>query len=68
MEDRQILVNDVSQVIDYAERSGNKLKNNVTDHYLAYYQPASVTYWVEYKPQADGFVVCNAYSHRLVIG
>lgn len=67
MEDRRILVDDVTRVIEQGETSGNKLKDPASGHYIAYFQPANVTYWVEYLPQGDGFVVRNAYCHRLVI-
>lgn len=67
MEDAMILVDDVAKVVANAESTGNKLKNTETGHYLAYLQPLKVTYWVEYSPQDDGFIVHNAYSHRLEI-
>jgi hypothetical protein len=67
MEDAMILVDDVTKVIAYAESTGNKLKNTENGHYIAYLQPLKVTYWVEYAPQQDGFMVYNAYSHRLEI-
>lgn len=67
MEERMILVSDVSAVIAYAEKSGNKLKNKENGHFIAYLQPLKVTYWVEYSAGDDGFTVHNAYSHRLEI-
>ncbi len=67
MEDSLILSEDVAGVIARAESTGNRLKNAETGHYLAYLQPLKVTYWVEYTPQEDGFLVHNAYSHRLEI-
>lgn len=67
MEDALILTEDAAKVVAHAESTGNKLKNTETGHYLAYYQPLKVTYWVEYTPQEDGFLVHNAYSHRLEI-
>jgi NADPH-dependent glutamate synthase beta subunit-like oxidoreductase len=67
MEERLILVEDLQQVIDAAERSGYKLLNRDTDRFIAHYKPASVTYWVEYSPSGDEFVVHNAYSHRMEI-
>ncbi len=67
MEERMILVDDVTQVIAHAESTGNKLQNAEKDCYIAYFQPANVTYWVEYRPQGDGFVVQNAYCHRIQI-
>jgi hypothetical protein len=69
VEDRLILVEDMQKVIENAERTGKRMFNNSTQHYLAYFKPASVTYWVEYTPQADGsFLIHKAYSHRMEIG
>ncbi|WP_378954052.1 pyridine nucleotide-disulfide oxidoreductase/dicluster-binding protein [Pelosinus sp. sgz500959] len=67
MEEGMILKSDVAQVIKYAESTGNKLKNIEKNTYTAYFKPVSVTYWVEYSLQENGFVVHNAYSHRLEI-
>jgi glutamate synthase (NADPH/NADH) small chain len=41
--------------------------NASSGHYLAYYKPVSVTYWVEYTPQDGAFLVHKAYSHRMEI-
>jgi Fe-S oxidoreductase len=69
VEDRLILVEDMQKVIEYAERTGKRMFNAVSGHYLAYTKPTSVTYWVEYTPQDDGtFLVHKAYSHRMEIG
>jgi len=67
MEDRMILDDDIVKVIAHAESTGNKLKNTETDCFIGYFQPDRVTYWVEYFPQNDGFLVQNAYCHRLEI-
>lgn len=67
LEDRMILVSDISAVISYAEKTGNRLKNNDTGRYIAYHQPLKVTYWVEYSDEGDSFVIHNAYSHRMEI-
>jgi NADPH-dependent glutamate synthase beta subunit-like oxidoreductase len=67
MEDGLILADDVTRVIANAESTGNKLKNTENGHYIAYLQPLKVTYWVEYSPRSEGFMVHNAYSHRLEI-
>jgi len=68
VEDRLILVEDMQKVIEHAERTGKRMLNTATNHYLAYYKPTSVTYWVEYTPQEDSFLVHKAYSHRMEIG
>jgi len=68
IEDRLILVEDIQKVIEYAERTGKRMVNAASGHYLAFYKPTSVTYWVEYTPQEDAFRIHNAYSHRMEIG
>lgn len=65
LEERLILVEDIQQVIAYAERTGRKLKQANSGHFLAHYRPTSVTYWVEYAPQGEAFAIHNAYSHRM---
>jgi hypothetical protein len=69
LEERLILVEDIQQVIAYAESTGKKLVNPQTGHFLAYHRPGNVTYWVEYSlaPKGHGFAIHNAYSHRMLI-
>lgn len=68
MEDRLILAEDVQQVIAFAERTGQKLLSPATGHFLAQFRPNTVTYWVEYLPEGDGYTLFNAYSHRMEVG
>ncbi|TWH48730.1 pyridine nucleotide-disulfide oxidoreductase/dicluster-binding protein [Sporomusa sp. KB1] len=67
MEDSLILVSDLQQVVEYAERTGNRLQNSTNGHFLAYYKPAYVTYWAEYSAGENSFVIHDAYSHRMEI-
>ena len=67
MEKRMILVEDLQQVIQWAEKSRRRLVNRETGNLLAHYRPGTVTYWVEYSPGPDGYVIHNAYSHRMEI-
>ena len=67
MEQRMILIEDLQQTIDWAEETGNKLVSKRTGHFLAHHTPGTVTYWVEYSPVEDGFIIHNAYSHRMEI-
>lgn len=67
MEERLILQEDVQKVIEYAERTGNKILIHDNDHILAYHRPVAITYWVEYTPEGDGFTVHNVYSHRMEV-
>jgi glutamate synthase (NADPH) small chain len=67
IDERRILEDDIRKVIDHAERSGRRMRNLESDSLLAYLQPENVTFWVEYSPGDDGFVVHNAYCHRMRI-
>lgn len=67
METRLILEDDVRKVIDFAERTGKRLLDGGNSHFIAYHKPNNVTYWVEYSPQGDAFLIHNTYSHRMEI-
>ena len=67
LEARRILVADVQRVIEYAERTGNRLRSEENGLRRAYHRPHRVTFWVDYRPHGDGFVVENAYCHRMEI-
>jgi len=67
LENRRILVEDLQQVIAYAERTGRKLHDPRTVHWLAHHTPARVTYWVEYSSSEKTYTIHNAYCHRMKI-
>jgi glutamate synthase (NADPH/NADH) small chain len=67
IEQRQILDSDIQQVIDFAEKSGVKLLNQNTGHFLAHHNPGAVTFWVEYTVGDGEFVIYDAYSHRMEV-
>ncbi|HHY27530.1 MAG TPA: NAD(P)-binding protein [Desulfitobacterium dehalogenans] len=68
MEERLILIEDVQQAIQAAEKSGRKFINPENGHSLAHHRPSRVTYWVEYETQESGaYLVHNAYSHRMEV-
>ncbi|MGE4560302.1 MAG: pyridine nucleotide-disulfide oxidoreductase/dicluster-binding protein [Desulfobulbus sp.] len=62
---RLILIEDVQKVIHHAESSNRYLINPANNHRLAKYRPVRVTYWVEYEPMDQGYLVHNGYSHRM---
>ncbi|MDR1702164.1 MAG: 4Fe-4S dicluster domain-containing protein [Sporomusaceae bacterium] len=68
MAERMILTTEVAQVISAAESTNAKFHLPETGHYIAYRQIEAVTYWAEYSAQADGFLVHDAYCHRITIG
>ncbi len=64
---RLILIEDLQKVVHHAESSGKYLVDPNTGHRLAKFRPVRVTYWVEYEPQEDGYLVHNGYSHRMIL-
>jgi Fe-S oxidoreductase/thioredoxin reductase len=68
LEDRLILVEDIQQVIEYAQKTGKRFKQPQSGHLLAHFKPTRVTYWVEYLPKGEGYEVFKAYSHRMELG
>ena len=66
LEQRRILAEDLQKVIMHAEQGGEKLIHPGTGNTLASFKPYNVTFWVEYSSGTDGFVVHNAYVHRMV--
>jgi len=67
LDSRRILVEDLQQVIQHAEASRERLFHPASGRYKAAYAPYKVTFWVEYTPAADGYVVHNAYAHRMEV-
>lgn len=67
MEKDSILAEDVQQVINHAEKTGNKVFFPDSGHYIAHLKPSIITYWVEYSVDRNRFVIHNAYSHRMQI-
>jgi hypothetical protein len=67
MERRRVLERDVRQVVEYAERTGKRLKHGKKGTFLASHKPGAVTFWVEYMPKGGAYEVLSAYSHRMEI-
>ncbi len=64
---RHILEEDVQKVIFHAEQTGKNLINQDNNHRLAGFMPVRVTYWVEYEPTDNGYLIHNGYSHRMQV-
>jgi len=67
MQVRHILDEDVKRVIDYAEKTGNKLYKPESDMFLAKLRVKEVYFYVEYSPIESGFRIHTAYSHRFLM-
>lgn len=62
-----ILEEDAQDVIDFCEQDGYKLLNEETGHYIGHLMQNHMTYWVEYRPEGEGFRLVNIYCHRMRI-
>jgi len=67
MEERRILVEDVQRVIYHAERTGERIYNKKTGHWVASFRPRTVTFWVEYTGTPQAYTLYNSYCHRMEI-
>ncbi len=67
LEERRILDEDIRKVLHYVESGGKFFRNPKNGRFLAFYQPLKVTFWVEYTPSANGFVIHNAWCHRMTV-
>lgn len=63
---RLILLEEVKQVIEHAEKSLSRLRNT-TGHFVAHLEIGIMTIWVEYTIESEKYYVWNAYCHRLRI-
>jgi glutamate synthase (NADPH/NADH) small chain len=67
LEERRILIEDLQKVIYHAEKTGRKLVHPKTGHLKASFKPYKVTFWLEYSRSDDGYIVHNAYTHRMEV-
>ena len=65
LEQRFIRPEEVREVIVHGQETGDRFIEPATGHLLASQSIGSVTYWAEYVPDGDRFVVYSAYSHRM---
>jgi len=67
LEERGIQDEDVQAALACAESGIQFHLHTVSGRRVAGFAPAAVTYWVEYEPEAGGYRIHNAYSHRMRI-
>ncbi|MCR5336160.1 MAG: NAD(P)-binding protein [Synergistes sp.] len=63
----KILEEDLASVISFCERTGRKITDSGTGHFIGYHEIGHTTCWCEYSPEDNGYRVHNAYSHRMKI-
>ena len=67
MEERHILLSDVEGAVVGAEASGHWFENQENGYRLGSWRPRKVTFWVEYQPQGEAFMLHDAWCHRMVV-
>lgn len=67
LEDRHILRTDVEAAVAAIEASKVWFENTITGHRLGAHRPRRVTFWVEYGVLDAGFVLYDAYCHRMIV-
>jgi Fe-S oxidoreductase len=67
LEKRRILDEDLQRVIHESQNAGRGLVHAGTGHLKGCSRPHRATIWVEYSPAPGGYVIHNAYSHRMSV-
>jgi hypothetical protein len=62
-----ILEDNIKDVIRFAQTTGTKVYDEQSDLYTAHRAQGQVTFWVQYRPAADKYEICNVYFHRMSI-
>jgi Fe-S oxidoreductase len=65
MEQRRILESDVRKTLLRARETGRRLVHAQSGRCRAVFRPVAVTYWVEFEETGDGYLVHNAWCHRM---
>jgi hypothetical protein len=67
LEERHILLDDVTQAVAWTESSGQYFENLENGHRLGSFRPRHVTFWVEYSREGEGLVLHDAWCHRMKV-
>ena len=68
LSDAYLLEADLAAVIEHCEGTGRKIEDPGSGSFFGHLMIGPMTYWVEYRPEPDGgFVLLNAYAHRMAI-
>ncbi|MFH1156937.1 MAG: 4Fe-4S dicluster domain-containing protein [Pseudomonadota bacterium] len=67
LDERRILIQDIKQVIFHVRSGGAQLYHPETGRYKAMFKLLSTTFWVEYTPSGNSYVIHTAYAHRMEV-
>lgn len=67
LEQRRILPGDLRRAVGRAFKQGRVLRDGQSGRLLAAYRPRRVTFWAEFEPEGAGYVLRNAWSHRMLV-
>ena len=67
MQNLKILVEDISEVLEFSLRTGRRTFDAETEIYTSYKELGAITCWVQYRPAGDTFEIINVYTHRMKI-
>ncbi len=62
-----ILKEDIEIVIEFCERTGCKLIDPKTGHRIGHLNIGYMTFWAEYAKDGEGYILYDAYAHRMKI-
>ncbi|MBR4741812.1 MAG: hypothetical protein IK079_02780, partial [Desulfovibrio sp.] len=67
LEERHILLCDVECAIEHIDAQKLWCRNQENGHRLGSWRPRKVTFWVEYSPNESGYVLHDAWCHRMIV-
>ena len=67
MDDRMILTDDVSAVLNAFRETGVAVLDGETGLMIARRRIGNATFWVKFTESEDGYMVHSAYSHRMQV-
>nr|NJM02308.1 NAD(P)-binding protein [Desulfobacula sp.] len=67
LEEDYILKTDIEKVLRQVETGGGHFLNPKTGAEIAYFRPANVCFWIEFKRTGTGYEILNAWRHRMTV-
>lgn len=67
LEEEHILLTDLEESVQQIEAQGKWCENRANGHRLGSWRPRKVTFWLEYSPCDTGFILHDAWCHRMIV-